>query len=553
MNTDLEYKSGKFDWCIDIDFPISISNRCIFFYSLVGGFRANINKAMQFAMDNNIIVMFIYGSIKSETLINYLSKIEQKIVVVHYTNKVFDDVVKHEKINERVRERETKRGLLKSGTNEVVPKYFEELKKISGITDEQIKQHPENGRWVLIDARDEARKRLDEVENLTRIPQILRDIQKDTIVELYHNCDGQKVYEEEIHSDIISDYLERIISSVFCYGIEVSTSEQYAYKTIAMKKIVRSVLAGNTENKKLGINLDRDSPDCTISAVKLIDKIDEFIENHLRSDGYVHFNELYLELTKPPFGYIQNNWYTYVAAIALSKYKECYYIRSKSMELPYVPIEELLISIPATHRNTAGQQMLHEVFIHSPNKQYFEVLQMICELLKINPTDCGTLYMALTKFFAYFSNRNGCQAKKYSNNKLPLSLLNPVYSDLSKYLLSFIEVGVAYKKRNGVLHIIEEGYTKYPSFFNPEIINYLWHFFHDNFEYHKKVMINSDEMIIEKLIKKYGQEKADMMVARFYKFGTSEAVWLWDKDFAINMMEGRDSILCNAESVESSS
>lgn len=539
MNTDLEYKSGKFDWCIDIDFPISISNRCIFFYSLVGVFRANINKAVQFAMDNNIIVMFIYGSIKSETLINYLSKMEQKIVVVHYTNKVFDDVVKHEKINERVRERETKRGLLKSGTNEVIPRYFEELKKISGITDEQIKQHPENGRWVLIDARDEARKRLDEVENLTRIPQILRDIQKDTIVELYHNCDGQEVYKEEIHSDLISDYLERIISSVFCYGIEVSTSEPYAYKTIAMKKIIRSVLSGNIENKKLGINLDRNSQDCTIPAIKIIDEIDGYIESNLRSNGYVHFNELYRKLSKPPYGYMQNNWYTYIAAIALNKYKSLYYVRANSIELSYLPIEEMLLAYPTTkmfYRSVAAITL--EGFMHSPSNKYFEIIDMICELTNTDRTSIKTLYVAISKYFLYFSTER-------SRKMLPLSLLNTCYSNLANYVYSWANNTYTNSKR------INLNYCD--KFFDPKIVNYLWHFFHDNFEYHKKVMTNSDEMIIEKLIKKYGQEKADMMVARFYKFGTSAAVWLWDKDFAINMMEGRLQQKWNAENAENES
>lgn len=539
MNTDLEYKSGKFDWCIDIDFPISISNRCIFFYSLVGGFRANISKAMQFAMDNNIIVVFIYGSIKSETLVNYLSKIEQKIVVVHYANEVFDDVVKHEKINERVRERETKRGLLKSGTNEVRPKIFDELKKISGITDEQIKQHPENGRWVLIDARDEARKRLDEVEDLTRIPQILRDIQKDTIVGLYHNCNTQDVHKEEIQSDLIPDYLGRVISSVFCYGIEASTSEPYAYKTIAMKKIVRSILSGNIENKKLGINLDRNAPDRTVTAIQMIDEIDDYIESNLRSNGYVHFNELCRMLAKPPYGYMQNNWYTYIVAIALNKYKSLYYVRANSIELSYLPIEEMLLAYPTTkmfYRSVAAITL--EGFMHSPSNKYFEIIDMICELTNTDRTSIKTLYVAMSKYFSYFS-------KERNRKMLPLSLLNTCYSDLANYVYSWANNTYTNSKR------INLNYCD--KFFDPKIINYLWHFFHDNFEYHKGVMTNSDEMIIKKLRNKYGQEKADKMVEYFRRYGTTDAAWLWDKEFAENMMEGRDNILCNAESAKDDS
>lgn len=537
FDKDKIYNSGKFDWCLDIEYPLTVKNRCVFFYSTADKYRAVLNESNYFGKDNNICVIFLYGKLNKESLFKYIKQINANLVIIHYSSPIFDDTLADMKQINKFVESFKKRGMVDEKTGTLKNEYVERLKKDSQITDELIEKHQNWVKFQLINERDDSDYILFVLEKCENSTNRLKEIQKSLDLKIYHNCNESRRLQSECianGTNQIPLYLENLIYYLYPYGVEVATSEPYAYKSIAVKRIIKNVLSGKTDSGKLNINLDSDSENVTISAVKIIQAAEKYIDKQLRTIGYFHYSGLIGELERPPYGYMQdNNWYAYVLAMCLSKYKS-YYQKNALLTIEYdeLQIEWLITSYRHQKFKNNSYEQQNEVFIYKPNQKYFEIIDMISELIN-DKTKPKTITSSIAHLFTHLS-------KKQDNKILPLTLLNTTYSELAEITYSpMVNIG-------GIKNI---NYVVNKGWFQSESVNFIWHFLKDNYNYHKKILSNPNDVIIQKLYKKYpdDKQKVNSFILYYNKTFSSEAVWLYDKEFINSVFEEymkKESIVC---------
>lgn len=301
---------------VTYNFPISITNRCWFFYANVqAGLRKTLNLANALAVGNKLSIVFLYGSLKANALENYIEKLDNRQLIVLQAEYISADDIKH--IDEVC---DWLKGIEKCGYRAK----DENKNYIFGLTD--IFRKYAIDKVLLEKARefDDAKDRI--------IPQTQDDITSNGYKVLWikgiDRVSGQ--------ADMLQDDLLKIIKTLYPCGIETDTENEFAYKRVAVPKLIELGLQGDTENtfvKNCGVKIQKDHgliqmslfDDYSPSATRIVGLIREIYKQDMKRLGYVNTQALCDVLTNRPYGLYECNYYYYLLAFALGEFTKGYY------------------------------------------------------------------------------------------------------------------------------------------------------------------------------------------------------------------------------------
>ncbi|MDE7372957.1 MAG: hypothetical protein K2N18_02730, partial [Clostridia bacterium] len=264
--------------------------------------------------------MFLYGEIKSETLTNHLAKLNNPQLIV-----LRADYVTNEAIELIDNSEEWLKGLQKNGGR----RKGEDGEFLFDVSDAFLK-------YLLTDTM------LNENYNkFLRAKELIEQIKNDVETKGYSVLGQVSSKHVRGNSESITDDLLGISKEIYPYGVESESDNEFAYKRVAIPRLIEAGLAGQTENDlvgKLKLRLLNNSTDTQLSlfgysasANAFIDHIHEYCDKALREQGYFNTWELAYELTKAPYGMYENNYYYYLYAYAFRKYLQGMFYGDKNM------------------------------------------------------------------------------------------------------------------------------------------------------------------------------------------------------------------------------
>lgn len=295
--------------------PLSINNRSWFFWAnTVEGWRKVLNRANALAVRNKVSFVFLHGEITA-TVSNYIKKLNNPQMVVLCADYVSAEYMKA--IGEADK---WLKGLQPSGgrakdenkqwTWDVSPMFIDLAKSFDKV-------RIEYERFLL------AKSYADEVHAAVERDgyRVFGDFRQKTV------SGGQ----EGIAADLLA-----IIKELFPCGIEADTDSEFAYKRIAVPKMIKLGLAGETDDslvKNCGIRLRKEIgniqfslfDDYSNSAMQIVAVIREAYRRDIKRLGYCEPGALCEALTYRPYGFYECNYYYYIVAFALSAFKKGYY------------------------------------------------------------------------------------------------------------------------------------------------------------------------------------------------------------------------------------
>lgn len=511
---DKIYNSGKFDWCIDIDYPIAVTNRCVFFYSTASKYRKVLNDAEYFSQDNNICVVFLYGSCNDDSIERELSKkLDSHIIVVHYDSKLFDDCANIISEWLEVLKKEKMIGGLNDTETDMSDQRIKEIQKHLSVQSdsEDIKS------FQLMEL-----KRLDKRKEYKYTIELLELAQKNDVYTWLDTVtvSGQ-VYRTKGIFDSLIKFLTGSVLTLFAFGIEAETGDPYAYKSIAVKRIVTSIESGNTASGKLNIDLsDRGS-----SPYEFIQAGNQFVENKLDSDGFFEWQELIQFLSKPPYGFqYDNNYYAYLLAMIIYPYKQFYYLRLNGcVEYTSLNLLYLVKEYRADLGKNEEQKFRNKIMIYKPSKRYFAVIKMTNDLSETKDS-CETITEAVSKLFYRLQ-----QEKESGVRTLPFCMANPEYDLIVNNQFDWYE-------RNSL--------TDY-GWFRPEQVSDVYFSLIENEQNNQRYMKDGDLFVKGKLLNQYSEEQVDSLIKYWSENMPVASVWCynrkWCKGEIENFMNAYDS------------
>lgn len=291
-------------------FPISITNRYwIFYANLRKGWRKILNLASALANRNRLSVVFLYGEIKNETLTNYLSKLNNRQLIVLRADYVTNEAIALIEDSEK-----WLKGLQKSGGR----KKGEDGEFLFDVSDTFLK-------YSIVDPTS--------VEGYNKFLQAkaeLGHIKNAVITNGYAVLGAVGAKRVRGNDDFIVSDLLNIAKEIYPFGIESEADSDFAYKRVSITRLIEAALSGQTENNlvdNLNLRINNDSADMqlslfgySISANTFIDFIHEWCDSALKEKGYFKTSELFYELTKSPYGMYECNYYYYLYACAFKRY-----------------------------------------------------------------------------------------------------------------------------------------------------------------------------------------------------------------------------------------
>lgn len=511
---DKIYDSGRFDWCLDINYPIAVTNRCVFFYSTANKYRKVLNDAEYFSQDNNICIVFLYGSLNEDFIERELSKkLDSHIIVIHYGSKLFDDGVKVISEWQEVLEREKMIGGLNDTETDISNQRIKEIQKHLSVQSdsEDIKS------FQLMEL-----KRLDKRKEYKHTLELLELAQKNDVYTWLDTItvSGQVYRTKGVFDNFVKNLTGGVLS-LFAYGIEAETDESYAYKSIAIKRIVTSIESENFSSGKL--NIDLNNLDC--SSYRFVQAGTQFIKDKLNGNGFFEWQELIQYLSKPPCGFqYDNNYYAYLLAMVIYPYKDYYYLRLNGcIEYTSLNLLYLVKEYRADIGKNEEQKFRNKIMIYKPSKRYFTVIKMINDLSE-SKEPCETIMEAVSRLFYRLQ-----QEKKNKVRTLPFCMANPEYDLIVHNQFDWCE-------RNAL--------TNY-GWFRPEQVNDVYFSLKENEQNNQRYMKEGDLFVKEKLLNQYSEEQVDWLVKYWNENMPETSVWCynrkWCKGEIENFMNAYDS------------
>lgn len=336
--------TDKYPFSIQYDYPLSIRNRCLFFWAVTTkGWRAVINLADKLVEPNRICVVYLFGEAKREIILRHIQKLNNKKLVVLWVN-----CIKAEQIECVAIGADT--------INLIVKRWgVADLKNV-----EINERNPYGGNLIennmdKIYAKEittikDGRKALSEIQN-----QILEN----GYINLSENCKVVRANEENHISDLF-----RIIQNIYPCGVETDTKQEYAYKLLHFEKWCRTGIEGKTANlEKLGVHYDDYSQPLQLSffdntswgIVEFVKEFCSLCDMEIQKNGFVDLRTVFQIMQHPPFGMYQCNYYGLCIGISLQKYRQGYYTSgnlktSKSEDIDFAILSKYIVESFGTKR-----------------------------------------------------------------------------------------------------------------------------------------------------------------------------------------------------------
>ena len=336
---------------LSYSFPISVLNRCWFFWTnTVKGWRKILNLANQMAFGNKMSVVFLYGANRGEALTNYIAKLNNPQLIVcqasyvsvadiDTVNQAEDWLKKNQASGYRAKD-ENKRWLF--DVSETYKKYILQSQK------------QEYADFLYAKETVERIKELVNSKGFTVLNQVKQ-----------HHISGRQ-------DNITKDLLE-IVKELYPLGIEVDTEMEFAYKRVAVPKLIKLGLQKNVDDsliEKMGIRLEKEQglvqlslfDDYSPNATELVNAIRVTCKKDIQTLGHINQFEVTTMLRNRPYGVYECNYYYYLLAYAYSEFTQGYYY---GYGLTSYPIEKVELNrenilAPLIFQQTTKQSSLIE-------------------------------------------------------------------------------------------------------------------------------------------------------------------------------------------------
>lgn len=296
-------------------FPLSLTNRCWFFWAnTVNGWKKTLNLANALAFGNKISVVFLYGEIKKQTLDKYLVSLHnEQLIVLHA------DYISAEDIKTVDNADEWLKGLQKSGG----------------------RARDENKEWLFDVSEHYLKYTVDyssnqKYETFLTAKDIAQNIQSSVGQNGYSvlaNVQTKRVSGKQ--ESVISDLLS-IVKELYPLGIEADTEMEFAYKRVAVPKLIKLGLEKDLDDtlvQKLGIRIEKEQgfaqlslfDDYSESATEIVNVIQTTCRKDLQTLGHIDQFAVATMLKNRPYGVYECNYYCYLLAYAYSEFTHGYY------------------------------------------------------------------------------------------------------------------------------------------------------------------------------------------------------------------------------------
>lgn len=358
--------TDKYPFSIQYKYPLSIRNRCFFFWSTTTkGWKATINLADRLTEANRICVVYLFGEAKREIILRHIEKINNCKVIV-----LWADYIETEKI-------------------EIVMSGADTIKTVSkwgiGFKIEIDERNPYANNAIENDLHEIHAEQITEISEGRKA---LASIQEQIVQNGYENLsssDGIVRADEVSH---ISELL-KIIRGLYQYGIEADTQEEYAYKLLHLEKWCGAGIDGNTGNlEKLGVVYDDGTEPVQLSLFDttswgIIEFVKEFhaiCDNEIERNGFVDLRTVFQHMQDAPYGMYPCNYYGLCIGIALQKYRSGYYvsgnlITQKSDDFLWVSTVKFVLQNEKESRS-------RPVYIYSQTEKQIELARKILAIFK---------------------------------------------------------------------------------------------------------------------------------------------------------------------------
>lgn len=465
--------------------PLSISNRCWFFWAnIVEGWRKVLNRANALAFGYKVSFVFLYGKIDT-TVTNYIKKLNNPQMVVLSADYISAD---HIKVISEAEE------------------WLARIQKWGGRAQDENKQWAWDVSQIFLDGVAAFESRKTEYERFLLAKSHIGEIRAAVEQKGYRVLsDLQQKTVAGSQEGIVVDLLA-IIKELYPYGIEADTNSEFAYKRLAVKKMIALGAAGETDDtliKNCGIRMRKDIgvvqlsflDDYSDSAMRIVTLIRETYRHDIERMGYCSSGALWAALVRRPYGYYDCNYYCYIIAFALSVFNEGYYTISRYIWQKFDP------------KSLSTYEITPLLFIQTDKQK--SLVNKICKLFDIDePVE--TLFWALSK------------ARRWAENHIHYDSIDRVSHDL--YLLV---------RDNDSIQTYSFETEKYDDWLDEKTIE----------ELHSKLQ-TVDENYFQMLVEKYGEKRTTLFKKYFYIKG-SVGGWLWESKYIDQTVEEyMNKIIC---------
>jgi hypothetical protein len=487
----VEWKeTNNFIFTPKYEYSLPIRNRYVFFWCLGKNYRKMLNYAENFTAPNNICCVYIYGDIgKKETfekflgqkcgniLVLHLPDVDQEIEIADRFSKWLSDL-KAQGMRKIVDE-----GKKKSQYSMVTigRTYADEPSDIWLEQFEKVKRAVANGdtdcvKWL---------ERLQSEYDLWAIeyPAAMASI-KAKLGTGYtaYGVSGDVAGSEADHNDS----LLQIAKSTYPCGIEADTDKDLCYKIAAIKRMAQGGIKGEGA-EGLGIKLSEQAnyqfnffEDVTRGASEAIRAISDWCEYQIKNKGCFHIRDVWALFARPPFGAYPCNWYMWIIAYALRQYADEKYffavLLSSIRMLPesfYHALTEVYTEPRRRMVGTGGT-----VFIQ--NEEQDEFRRLLMRMFDIEKPWQETTHSVLSQVRAWITDKI---------HYVPLDALDHKWLEVLRFREDSYWFSFGYEK---------------------EYLPWL----KENFDRFYTEIRQLDAKLHERLVKEYGQVRADL----YYKF-----------------------------------
>lgn len=303
----VEWKDTNiYPFAAQYEYPLAIRNRCLFFWTTsLKGWRATIGLANKLTEPNRMCIVYLYGVMKRETLINYVSKLSNPLLIVLWADYLEPEIMQ----------------IALDGADTITKAI---MKWGWGHESDLDKRNP----YLMGEKFDECCYRFAPyrqipepvIEGRKVMTQIERDINKRGFINISRN-DVSVSAESEKHIQSLFDF----VVETYPLGVEANTREDYAYKMVHFEKQCTNGFTGDfSKVNKMGVTYDGDSDETTPGIKEFVRVFHEIADMSLDVLGLVRLQYVLERMKSPPFGLYQCNYYGLCIGIALQKYKNGY-------------------------------------------------------------------------------------------------------------------------------------------------------------------------------------------------------------------------------------
>ena len=301
-----EWRPTAEPWVVEREFSTFVKNRCVFVHGRARRWCSAFNFAAEFTAWNRLVVLYLYGEVKPETIRRALVSEHEPILIINLPVaaddlKAWDAARTEEKRIHHLGE-----------SREMLREEYEKM--LSYPEEESARRIAERDHMLLelLEAGDAAEARIKAAQNRR--------------AQLYSNFEFCVEYDRD--NDL---FLLNVLRHLYPYGVEANAPTEAGAKRLAARRLIACAMDGlfsaDVRDCVGEIGDVQLSMFCQPSngAERFLDDVQKWIDGQLSKKSCFALDDLYRIISAPPYGYYECNYYAYLLALALVPYSTAPY------------------------------------------------------------------------------------------------------------------------------------------------------------------------------------------------------------------------------------